>query len=48
MEGFTVVLIAGWLLLLASFIGMYFLDQATKREAARRATQSGPSPEKNR
>jgi len=48
MEGFTIVLTAGWLLLLGSFIGMYFLDQATKQEAARRASQSGQSPEKNR
>jgi len=48
MEGFTLVLLTGWLLLLGTFIGMYFLDQATKRAMERRATQSGQTPEKTR
>jgi len=47
MEGFTIVLVVGWLLLLGSFVGMYFLDQATKQAADRRAAAS-QSPEKNR
>ena len=47
MEGFTVVLVVGWLLLLGSFVGMYFLDQATKQAAGRR-TAASQSPEKNR
>ena len=37
MEGFTIILVIGWLLLLSSFVGMYFLDQATKQIADRRA-----------
>ncbi|HWP83717.1 MAG TPA: hypothetical protein VNN17_00875 [Terriglobia bacterium] len=48
MEGFTVVLLLGWLILVGSFVSMYFLDQATKQAAARRAAQSGQHPEKNR
>ncbi|MBI3935007.1 MAG: hypothetical protein HY316_09975 [Acidobacteria bacterium] len=48
MEGFTIVLLTGWLLLLGSFIGMYFLDQATKQAAERRAASAGQTPEKNR
>ena len=36
------------LLLLGTFIGMYFLDQATKKAGERRAAQSAPTPEKNR
>ena len=47
MEGFTIVLVVGWLLLLGSFVGMYFLDQATKQAAGRR-TAASQSPEKNR
>jgi hypothetical protein len=37
MEGFTIVLLISWLLLLGSFVGMYFLDQATKQAAGRRS-----------
>jgi hypothetical protein len=43
MEGFTIVLLISWLLLLGSFIGMYFLDQATKQAAERK---SAPSQQK--
>jgi hypothetical protein len=47
MEGFTIILIIGWLLLVGSFVGMYFLDQATKKISDRRAAAS-ESPAKNR
>ncbi len=30
MEGFTLVLLFAWLLLVATYVGMYFMDQATK------------------
>ncbi len=33
MEGFTLVLIIAWLILLATFAGMYYMDQATKKAA---------------
>jgi len=36
MEGFTIVLLIGWLLLVASFITMYFLDQSVKKSDSRR------------
>ena len=48
MEGFTIVLLIGWLLLLASYVGMYLMDQATKQAVAQRAAQSSQSAEKNR
>jgi hypothetical protein len=48
MEGFTLVLLIGWLLLLASFAGIYWLDRATKAAETRRAALSGQSPEKGR
>jgi hypothetical protein len=48
MEGFTLVLLTGWLMLLGTFVGMYFIDQATKQAAERRAAQSAQTPEKNR
>ena len=37
MEGFTIVLVIGWLFLLGSFVGMYILDQKTKEAVARRS-----------
>jgi len=37
MEGFTLVLVIGWLLLVGAFVGMYFLDQASKKAAERRS-----------
>jgi hypothetical protein len=40
MEGFTIVLLTGWLLLLAAFAGMYRLDQITRQTAERRASQA--------
>ena len=43
MESFTIVLLIGWLLLLGSFVGMYFLDKATKQVADRRAAASQSS-----
>ena len=42
MEGFTVVLIIAWLVLLATFGGMYFMDQATKKAAEK----SGEAPQR--
>jgi hypothetical protein len=46
MEGFTLVLLIGWLFLLGTFVGMYFLDQATKKAAERRAARSEQPPGK--
>lgn len=43
MEGFTVVLIIAWLLLLAVFGGMYYMDQTTKQAAEK---QSGEAPQR--
>ena len=40
MEGFTIVLLTGWLLLLGAFAAMYRLDQITQQTAARRAAQA--------
>ena len=31
MEGFTVVLMIAWLILMAVFGGMYYMDQAAKK-----------------
>ena len=48
MEGFTLVLLIGWLLLLGTFVAMYFMDQATQKSSQSRANQSAQTPEKNR
>ncbi|MCZ6491135.1 MAG: hypothetical protein O7A06_11475 [Acidobacteria bacterium] len=45
MEGFTLVLFAGWILLMGCFAAMYFMDQAVKQADAERASapeQSAP------
>jgi hypothetical protein len=34
-EGFTVVLMIAWLVLMAAFGGMYVMDQTTKKAAAK-------------
>ena len=31
MEGFTLVLLISWLILIGCFVAMYFMDQATKK-----------------
>jgi hypothetical protein len=36
MEGFTLVLLMSWLVLIGCFVAMYFMDQATKKAAERR------------
>ena len=36
MEGFTLVLLIGWLLLMTSFAGVYWLDRAVKAAENRR------------
>jgi len=41
MEGFTLVLSISWLILIGCFVGMYFLDEATKKAAERRAGAPG-------
>jgi len=48
MEGFTIVLLIGWALLLGSFVGMYFLDQAVKHTAERRSAPSPQTPDRSR
>jgi hypothetical protein len=42
-EGFTLVLIIAWLILLATFGGMYYMDQATQKAAGK---QSGETPQR--
>ena len=42
MEGFTLVLIIAWVMLLATFAGMYFMDQATKKRAEKQAGEAPP------
>jgi hypothetical protein len=42
-EGFTLVLLIAWLVLLGTFGGMYYMDQATKKTAEK---QSGESPQR--
>jgi hypothetical protein len=42
MEGFTVVLLISWIILVGCFVAMYFMDEATKKAAAGR---SMPVPE---
>jgi hypothetical protein len=37
MEGFTLVLLIGWLFLLGCTIAMYYMDKATKAAEAKRA-----------
>ena len=36
MEGFTVVLLISWFILMGCFVAMYFMDRATKQAAERR------------
>ena len=36
-EGFTLVLMISWIILISCFAGMYFLDKKTKEAAAKRA-----------
>ena len=40
MEGFTVVLMIAWLILMAVFGGMYFMDQAIKKAEGSGDTRS--------
>ena len=42
MEGFTIVLLMGWLILVGTFGGMYYLDQATKKATEK---QTGETPQ---
>ena len=43
MEGFTIVLLIGWLILVGTFGVMYYLDQATKKAAEK---QTGEPPQR--
>jgi len=36
MDGFTLVLLAAWLVLVGTFAGMYCLDQSTQKAAEKR------------
>jgi hypothetical protein len=42
-EGFTLVLMLSWIILISCFAGMYFLDKKTKEAAAKRAQGQGPA-----
>ena len=46
MEGFTLVLLIAWLLLLGSFAAMFYMDRAVKEAESRKAGSSGQSPAK--
>jgi len=48
MEGFTVVLLIAWLLLMGCFGAMYFGDQATKQATEKRAQAAEPTPSRRR
>ena len=48
MEGFTVVLLIAWLVLIGCFGGMYYMDQATKKAVARRAKAAGQAASRRR
>lgn len=37
MEGFTLVLLFSWFILIGCFVAMYFMDQATKKAVERRS-----------
>ena len=39
MEPFTIVLVAGWLLLMATFVGMYVIDQKVKESRSKGGQQ---------
>jgi len=43
MEGFTLVLLISWLILISCFAGMYFLDKKTKEAAEKRSQSQGPA-----
>ena len=45
MEGFTLVLMISWLILISCFAGMYFLDKKTKEAADKRAQSQSQGPE---
>ena len=40
MEGFTLVLIIAWLMLLGAFAGMYFMDQAVRKRTEKQAGEA--------
>jgi len=40
-EGFTLVLMIAWLILLGTFAGMYYMDQATKKRPERSGEPTG-------
>ena len=42
-EGFTLVLLMGWLILVATFGAMYYMDQVSQKAAEK---QSGETPQR--
>lgn len=42
MEGFTLVLMIAWLILLGTFGAMYYMDQATKKKKKEKQTEEAP------
>ena len=48
MDGFTLVLLTAWLVLVGTFVGMYTLDQATKKTREKRAKVVEQAPAKRR
>ena len=48
MDGFTLVLLAAWLVLVGTFGGMYYADQATKKAREKRAKALEQAPARRR
>ena len=48
MDGFTLVLLAAWLVLVGTFAGMYYLDQATQKAVAKRSKAVEQTPARRR
>ena len=40
MEGFTLVLMIAWLILLGTFGAMYYMDQATKKKKGKQTDEA--------
>jgi len=41
-EGFTLVLMIGWLILLATFGAMYYMDQVTQKKTEKQPEEAPP------
>ena len=48
MEGFTIVLMISWLILVGCFVAMYFMDKATAEARAKYASEPQSGTPKNK